>query len=146
VTATVLILLAMGTAVALIATGTISIPWLVSEQPAPARTPLPPGQPAPEPSPAQMPGEVPAPAAGEPGPESPAATPPKPSTEAPPSSSPDLTADLLPLLSAIPFDEAALLARIEELRGQHPDKARQLDDWAAAAKARTEQLRLRRIP
>jgi predicted RNA-binding Zn-ribbon protein involved in translation (DUF1610 family) len=146
--ATVVILAAMGTVVGLIATGTISLPWLTGEQP----------QPRPPVSPTAAPATTPSIAPPTPRPEAPAATVPSPTGEPGPSSAPptpapsgavqpiDVKALLEPMLSANPFDEAAMLARIEELRASNPELGKDLDSWAAAAKSRAELLRLRRIP
>lgn len=141
---TVVVLLAMGTVVGLVATGTISIPWLTGEQTPPRATPLSTGAPAPttrEPQPPVAPTAATTGSTGVPGPES--------------SSSPatgggaqpvDLKSILEPLLNATPFDEAAMSTRIDELRKSNPELAKELDSWAAAAKSKAELLRLRRIP
>jgi hypothetical protein len=151
--ATVIIVLAMGTVFALVATNTITLPWLMGEpaqgQPAatgPAQVqnlspePVDPGAtPPPTPATQASPAASP-PASGDTGPTGAIA----PAPEVAPS--PSLQAILEPLLGANPFDEAAMLARIEELRKAHPNLSKDLDRWVEAAKRRGELARLKRIP
>lgn len=141
---TVAIVIAMGVAFALVATNTITLPWLQTS-PSPEVPPTlpkvtPPVSNEPQPPPPQpAPSEAPVAPAGEPGP-----------TRGPAAASPaeriDLEAVLRPMLTAEPFNSAAVLSRIEELRKAHPELSKDLDSWAAAAKARAERLRLRGVP
>lgn len=137
---TVVLVLAMGGVFALVATGTISIPWLTGSTPAPAAPAAPRQTPPPTAPPVETPASIPPQptATGEPGPTA-ETTPPSPVSV-------NLNELLGPMLAANPFNENAMLAKIEELRRDHPTLEKELDAWAKRAKDRALQLKLRDIP
>ncbi len=148
----VLVVLAMAAVFTLVVTNTISIPWLNPPAVQPTPVTAPPlvapttiGPPA-----ASVPTGPPA-AASPAAPErsSPAPEPVAPEQQSLPNSSPDivdLEAVLRPILTSEVFDEPAMLARIEDLRRENPSLSKDLDAWAAAAKARGQRQRLKKIP
>lgn len=155
---TVVVLLGMGVVVALVAMGKLTIPGLndapvtvpgattpTKPSPAPAPTeaaPAPTGPP--EATPAPVPTGPPAATGVEPRPPEPAAVPPEPAS--PTQEQADLRTALLPLLRATPFDLEVFEKKVEEFRRDHPSLGADLDSWAAAGKARAQQIRLRKLP